>query len=480
MSAGPRPAERGGGATLADSAYDVVIIGSGPGGYVAAIRAAQLGMSVACVEKDRLGGVCLNIGCIPTKALLRNAEVLQLFARAKEWGVSFENFRADFGEAVRRSRKVADKMTRGVESLFKKNRIVHVKGTGRLVASDRVEVSGPAGAKQTLTAKKGVVLATGSRPREIPSVPMDGTLVISSTEAMLRESAPARLAVIGAGAVGVEFADIYAAYGTQVTIIEMLPQILPLEDEEISAVLARAFRRRGITMLTSAKVERLEKADGAARLGVSAGGKAETVEADAVLVAVGRQANVEGIGLEEAGVQVERGFIKVDGELRTTARGVYAIGDCIGGSLWAHKAMAEGIAVVEGLAGLDASVNYASMAGCTYCHPQVASVGLTEKQARERGLDIKVGRFPFLASGKASALGETEGLVKIVADAKTGELLGVHIVGAEATEMIAEASLARSHEAIVESVYRTVHAHPTLSEMMGEAALATDGHAIHI
>jgi dihydrolipoamide dehydrogenase len=466
---------------MADTTFDLVVVGSGPGGYVAAIRAAQLGMKVACVEKDKLGGVCLNIGCIPTKALLRNAEVIQIFQKAKEWGVSFENFRADWGEAVKRSRKVADKMNRGVDSLFKKNRIVHVQGTGRLASGGRVEVAGGDGKGQTLTATKGILLATGSRPREIPSMPMDGKVVISSTEAMLREEAPERLAIIGAGAVGVEFADIYAAYGTQVTLIEMLPQILPLEDEEIVQVLARAFRRRGIAMMTSAKVERLEKVGGVARLSVAADGKTETVEADVVLVAVGRQANVEGIGLEKAGVQVERGFIKVDGRLETTARGVYAVGDCIGGSLWAHKAMAEGIACVEAVAGLkDARVDYGSMAGCTYCHPQVASVGLTERKAREQGLEIKVGKFPFLASGKATALGETDGLVKIVADAKTGELLGVHIVGAEATELIAEASLARSHEAIVESVHRTVHAHPTLSEMMGEAALATDGHAIHI
>jgi dihydrolipoamide dehydrogenase len=465
---------------LPDSAFDLVIVGSGPGGYVAAIRAAQLGLSVACVEKDRLGGVCLNIGCIPTKALLRNAEILQLFGRAKEWGVSFENFRADFGEAVKRSRKVADKMNRGVESLFKKNKVTHVQGTGRLVAPNRVEVAGADGKAQTLTANKGVILATGSRPRELPFLRMDGKVVISSTEAMLRESPPKRLAVIGAGAVGVEFADIYAAYGTEVTIVEMLPQILPLEDEEIAAVLARAFRRRGIQMLTSAKVEKAEQKDGVARLTVSVDGKPETVEAEAVLVAIGRQANVEGIGLEKAGVQLERGFIKVDANFKTTARSVYAIGDCIGGSLWAHKAMAEGIAVVEQIAGQRSEVLYASMAGCTYCHPQVASVGLTEKKAREQGLNIKVGKFPYLASGKAAALGETEGMVKIVSEATTGELLGVHIVGAEATEMIAEASLARSHEAIVESIHRTVHAHPTLSEMMGEAALATEGHAIHI
>ena len=469
------------GAPMADATYDLVVVGSGPGGYVAAIRAAQLGLSVACVEKDKLGGVCLNIGCIPTKALLRNAEVLQLFARAKEWGVSFENFRADWSEAVKRSRQVADKMNRGVEFLFKKNKVTHIKGTGRLAGADRVEVTGADGKVQTLTAKKGVVLATGSRPREIPGMAMDGKVVISSTEAMLREETPRRLAIIGAGAVGVEFADIYAAYGTQVTLIEMLPQILPLEDEEISAVVARAFKKRKLTLLTGAKVERLERKDGKATLAVTVDGKTESVEADAVLVAVGRQANVEGIGLEKAGVQVEHGFVKVDDRLRTTARGVFAIGDMIGGSLWAHKAMAEGVAVVEWLAGVEgAGVGYASMAGCTYCHPQVASVGLTERKAREQGREVKVGKFPFTASGKAAALGETEGLVKIVADAKTGELLGVHIVGAEATEMIAEASLARSHEAIVESVHRTVHAHPTLSEMMGEAALATDGHAIHL
>ncbi len=467
---------------MPDSAYDLVVVGSGPGGYVAAIRGAQLGMSVACVERDKLGGVCLNIGCIPTKALLRNAEIVQLFARAKEWGVAFENFRADFGEEVRRSRRVADKMNKGVEFLFRKNRVTHVQGTGRLVAEGRVEVTGPDGKRQTLAAKKGIILATGSRPRELPGMPMDGETVISSTEAMLRMEAPRRMAIIGAGAVGIEFADIYAAYGTQVTVIEMLPQILPQEDEEISAILARSFRKRGMTLMTSARVSGLEKRNGQVRLAVGQqDGKTEAVDADVVLVAVGRQANVEGIGLEKAGVQVDRGFIKVDDRLRTTARGVYAIGDCIGGPLWAHKAMAEGVAAVESLAGVgDAGVNYASMAGCTYCHPQVASVGLTEAEARKRGLDIKVGKFPFTASGKAAALGETEGMVKLIAEAKTGELVGVHIIGAEATEMIAEASLARSHEAIVESVHRTVHAHPTLSEAMGEAALAAEGHAIHI
>lgn len=466
---------------MADTAYDLIVIGSGPGGYVAAIRAAQLGLRVACVEKDKLGGVCLNIGCIPTKALLRNAEILALFGRAKEWGVSFESFRADWGEAVKRSRKVADKMNKGVEFLFKKNKITHVQGEGRLLGGQRVEVKGQDGKTQTLSAAKGIILATGSRPREIPFMPMDGQVVISSTEAMLRESTPKRLAIIGAGAVGVEFADIYAAYDTKVTLIEMLPQILPLEDEEIAAVVARSFKKRGMTLMTAAKVEKFEKRGGVARLAVAADGKTEIVEAEAVLVAVGRQANVEGIGLEKAGVQLERGFVKVDGRFQTTAKGIYAIGDCIGGSLWAHKAMAEGVAVAEAVGNAaTAPVSYVSMAGCTYCHPQVASVGLTEKKAREQGLDIKVGKFPYTASGKAAALGETEGLVKIVSDAKTGELLGVHIVGAEATEMIAEASLARSHEAIVESVHRTVHAHPTLSEMMGEAALAAEGHAIHI
>lgn len=465
---------------MADTAYDLIVIGSGPGGYVGAIRAAQLGLRVACVERDKLGGVCLNIGCIPTKALLRNAEILQLFARSKEWGVSFENFRADFSEAVKRSRKVADKMNKGVEFLFKKNKVTHVQGSGSLLGDGRVEVTAADGKKQTLTATKGIILATGSRPRELPFMPMDGKVVISSTEAMLRENAPKRLAIIGAGAVGVEFADIYAAYNTQVTLIEMLPQILPLEDEEIAAVVARSFKKRGMTLMTSAKVEKFEKQGGVARLAVAVDGKTETVEAEAVLVAVGRQANVEGIGLEKAGVQVERGFVKVDRRFQTTAKGIYAIGDCIGGSLWAHKAMAEGVAVAESLAGETPEVSYASMAGCTYCHPQVASVGLTEKAAREQGLSIKVGKFPYLASGKATALGETEGMVKVIADARTGELLGVHIVGAEATEMIAEASLARSHEAVVESVHRTVHAHPTLSEMMGEAALAAEGHAIHI
>ncbi len=466
---------------MADTAYDLIVVGSGPGGYVAAIRAAQLGLRVACVEKDKLGGVCLNIGCIPTKALLRNAEILRLFGRAKEWGISFENLRADWSEAVKRSRRVADKMNKGVEFLFKKNKITHVPGTGALLGGGRVEVTGGDGKTQTLGATKAIILATGSRPREIPFMPMDGQVVISSTEAMLRESTPKRLAIIGAGAVGIEFADVYAAYGTQVTVIEMLPQILPLEDEEIAAVVARSFKKRGMTLMTAARVEKFEKAGGAAKLTVTADGKAETVEADAVLVAVGRQANTEGIGLEKAGVTLERGFVKVDGRFQTTAKGIYAIGDCIGGSLWAHKAMAEGIAVAETIGGAEsAAVSYESMAGCTYCHPQVASVGLTEKQAREQGLNVKVGKFPYMASGKATALAETEGLVKIVADAKTGELLGVHIVGAEATEMIAEASLARSHEAIVDSVHRTVHAHPTLSEMMGEAALATEGHAIHI
>ncbi|HWP35425.1 MAG TPA: dihydrolipoyl dehydrogenase [Thermodesulfobacteriota bacterium] len=467
---------------MPETAYDLVVIGSGPGGYVAAIRAAQLGLSVACVERDKLGGVCLNIGCIPTKALLRNAEVVRLFGRAKEWGVSFENFRADFGEAVRRSRAVAERMHKGVEFLFRKNKVVHVQGTGRLLGDGRVAVTGADGKPgPTLVARKGIVLATGSRPRELPAVPMDGRTVISSTEAMLREEAPRSLAIVGAGAVGVEFADIYGAYGTQVTLIEMLPQILPLEDEEISALLARAFRKRGMTLLTSARVERLERRDGLCRLHVSVDGKAQAVDAEVVLVAVGRQANVEGIGLEEAGVAVERGFVKVDGQLRTTAPGVYAIGDCIGGQLWAHKAMAEGIAAVEAIAGVgEARVDYSSMAGCTYCHPQVASVGLTEARARQQGFDVAVGKFPFSASGKAAALGETEGLVKVVADAKTGELLGVHIIGAEATEMIAEASLARSHEAIVESVHRTVHAHPTLSEALAEAAAAACGRAIHV
>jgi dihydrolipoamide dehydrogenase len=460
---------------MARHTFDVAVVGTGPGGYVAAIRCAQLGLSVATVEDDRPGGVCLNWGCIPTKALLRNAEVVGLFGRAAEFGIKVTGFEASYAEAIQRSRRVADRMAKGVEFLFRKNKITLFPGRGVLRARDTVEVTGASGT-ETLTVK-AVILATGSEPKSLPGVALDEKTVISSNGAVRSERKPASLVVIGAGAVGVEFADVYAAYGAKVTVLEALPRIVPIEDEDCSKELARAFGRRGITLKTGVKVASV-KPGGPGAIVETDGGK---LEAELVLMAVGRAAKVAGLGLEALGIQLDRGFVKVSSRMETGAKGVYAIGDMAGPPLLAHKAMAEGVAAAEAIAGRDPRpVDYANVPSCTYCRPQLASLGATEAKARENGRDVAVGKFPFTASGKAVALGETDGFVKVVADKATGELLGVHIVGPEATEIIHEFAVGRTLEATLEEIVHTIHAHPTLSEAALEATLGALGQAIHL
>lgn len=460
--------------------FDVVVVGTGPGGYVSAIRCAQLGLSVAAVEDDRPGGVCLNWGCIPTKALLRNAEVVSLFGRAAEFGITLGDWTADYAQAIQRSRRVADRMAKGVEFLLRKNKITLVRGRGVLSGRNLVEVAGQDGT-QSLEASRAVILATGSEPKSLPGVTIDERVVISSNGAVRNETKPAALIVIGAGAVGMEFADIYAAYGVEVTVLEALPRVLPIEDEEVSTQVARLFARRGITLRTAVSVKAVTAgADGVA-VELEAEGKAERLRAEQVLVAVGRTARTGSLGLEALGLSMERGFVRVSPTMETSVKGIYAIGDMAGRQLLAHKAMAEGVVAAEAIAGrAPRPVDYDNVPSCTYCRPQVASIGQSEARARQSGREIAVGRFPFTANGKAVAMGEAEGFLKVVADEGSGELLGVHIVGPEATEMIHEFAVGRTLEATLEDIVHTIHAHPTLSEAALEATLAALGQAIHI
>jgi len=464
---------------VAAQRFDVVVVGTGPGGYVAAIRCAQLGLSVAAIEDDRPGGVCLNWGCIPTKALLRNAEIVGLFQRAEEFGVTVGQWTADYAQAVQRSRRVADRMAKGVEFLFRKNKITLVPGTGTLKARNVVEVKGKDGA-ETLEAK-AIILATGSEPRSLPGVAIDEKQVISSNGAVRIEATPASLIVIGAGAVGMEFADVYGAYGVPVTVLEALPRVLPIEDEEVSALLARVFSRRGMTIRTGVRVQKVSPGKAGLTVEIEAEGKAERLEAEQVLMAVGRASRTKGLGLEALGVASERGLVTVGPTMETSVKGIFAVGDMTGRQMLAHKAMAEGVVAAEAIAGRSPRpVDYDNVPSCTYCRPQVASIGLSEAKARTNGREIAVGRFPFTANGKAVALGETEGFLKVVADKRTGEILGVHIVGSEATEMIHEFAVGRTLEATLEEIIHTIHAHPTLSEAALEATLAALGQAIHI
>jgi dihydrolipoamide dehydrogenase len=454
----------------------VVVVGTGPGGYVCAIRAAQLGLTVAAVEDDRPGGVCLNWGCIPTKALLRNAEVVHLFEKAETFGITVQGMKADYAAAVQRSRSVADRMAKGVEFLFRKNKITLVPGTGTLKSKSVVEVRGNDGTT-TLEAGRAVILGTGSEPKSLPGVAIDEKTVISSNGAVRNEAKPKSIVVIGAGAVGVEFADVYRSYGVDVTLLEALPRIVPIEDEEVSTQLTRSLSRRGITIKAGVKVSAVKQLGGSVVVETDGG----RFEAEQILMAVGRGARTKGVGLEALGVTLERGFVKVSPMMETSVKGVYAIGDMAGAPLLAHKAMAEGVVAAEAVAGKNPRpVDYGNVPSCTYCRPQVASLGLTEAKAKEGGREVAVGKFPFTASGKAVALGETEGFVKVVADKKTGEILGVHIIGPEATEIIHEFAVGRTLEATVDEIMHTIHAHPTLSEAALEATLATLGQAIHI
>jgi dihydrolipoamide dehydrogenase len=470
-----------GGERMADPHYNLLIVGGGPGGYTAAIRGAQLGMRTAIVERERIGGVCLNWGCIPTKALLRNAEVLRTFHRAEEWGISCDNLQVDFGKIISRSRSVSDRIVKGVEYLMKKNRIDVISGSGRLAGPGTVEVRGGRDSPLKLRADH-VILATGARPRTLPGVTIDRKRVITSTEAMSLASRPASMVIIGAGAIGVEFAYFYNTLGTSVTLVEMLPGILPLEDRELTRQLESSLKKQGIDVMTETKVEAVTPSAFDVRVALrGADGSSGTVTGEIALMAIGVRGNVEDLGLEEAGVSVENGNIKVDADYRTNVAGLYAIGDVIGPPWLAHVASAEGIHCVEAIAGRNpVPLDYNSVPGCTYCHPQIASVGLTEEKAKQTGHELRIGRFPMRPLGMAVAIGESEGMVKLIFDSKYGELLGAHILGSDATEMIAELVVAKNLEATAEGLFRTIHAHPTLSEAVMEAAAAAFGEAINI
>jgi dihydrolipoamide dehydrogenase len=459
-----------------------VVIGAGPGGYVCAIRAAQLGLKTAIVDKQWLGGVCLNVGCIPSKALLKNAEVAHtLRERSKEFGFSFENLRLDYSVAVKRSRQVSERLTRGVAFLMKKNNIAVYMGSARLSARDTVVVTDKDGKSSELKAKN-IVIATGASVAVPAAWPVDGEKVVTYLEAILQEKRPESAIIIGAGAIGVEFATIWSAYGSKVTIVEMLPRLLPLEDEEISAELKKAFEKRGIQCLTGHKVEAVEATATGARVTVSAEGQTQVLEAEQALVAIGFRPNSRNLGLEEVGVAVDaRGFILVDEHMATNVPGIWAIGDVTGKLMLAHVASAMGIVCAESIAGVETvTLDYRMMPRATYCQPQVASFGLTEAQARAEGYEVKVGRFPFQANGKALGLGESGGFVKIISDARYGEILGAHMIGPEVTELLPELTLAQRMELTPAEIARNVHAHPTLSEVLMEAAHAAEGHAIHI
>ena len=461
--------------------FDVIVVGGGPAGYVCAIRAAQLGLATAVIEKEKLGGVCVNIGCIPTKALLHSAYVAGLVAHdAKELGVEVGSVKTDYGVAMRRSRKVSEQNSKGVEFLMKKHKITVIKGSGVLGRNRTVKVG-----KDEYQARKAVVLATGSRVKGIPQIGLEinKTTVISSDEALFLEQVPKTLTVIGAGAVGCEFADIFHAFGSKVTLIEALPRILPLEDAESSDALTKSYKKRGITVYAGAKVKKANVAKDKVALEVEAGGKTETIESEKVLMAAGRAVNTENLGLQEAGVQLnDRGFIKVNhATLETSASGVYAIGDVAGPPMLAHKGSREGMVVAERIAGHHPQpIKYDNVPSVTYCHPEVASIGLTEDQVKERKLEYQVGRFPFSANGRARTSNETEGFVKIIRDKKYGEILGAHIVGGHASEIIHELAVARENEYTVEEVDLAIHAHPTLSEAIAEAALDSMGRVVHI
>lgn len=467
---------------MADSNFDIVVIGAGPGGYVAAIRAAQLGYNTACVEEGNLGGVCLNIGCIPTKALLESAAMITHLGHARDFGITVGEIKTDLAQAVKRSRQVSERLVKGIGFLFKKNKVTHLQGRGRLAGKGKVEVTGKDGKSQTVTARH-VIIATGSRPRDLPFLKIDHDRVWDSTDAMMAQTPPKTLAIVGAGAIGCEFADVYAAFGTQVTIVEVADRILPLEDKDCSAVVEKSYRKRGMTVLTGTRLEKAEIGKDSVKLTVKTPkGETQVIEAERVLSAIGRAPLVEDIGLDKAGVKLdERGFIAIDRQMKTNVEGIYAIGDVAGPPLLAHKGSHEGVQCVEAIHGdPHAGIDYGNIPNCTYCHPEVASVGLTEAQAREKGYDIEVGAFPWTANGRALTAGETDGFVKIIRDKKYSEVLGAHIVGPHATELIAEFVVGRHLESTAEEMDRAMHPHPTLSEAIGEAALASLGHALHI
>ncbi len=463
---------------MAAQEFDMVVIGAGPGGYVAAIRGAQLGLSVACVEREHLGGICLNWGCIPTKAMLRSSEVFHLMHRAKEFGLKCDGVEYDLDAVVKRSRGVAKQLSGGIGHLFKKNKVTTIMGTAKLAGKGKVAVTTDKG-EQVLTAK-AIVVATGARARNLPGLEADGERVWNYKHALVPPHMPKELLVIGSGAIGIEFASFYNTLGAKTTVVEVMDRVLPVEDAEISAFAKKQFVKQGMTIMEKAIVKKLDRAKDKVTAHIEVGGKVETKVFDTVISAVGIVGNTEDLGLEEAGVTIDRTHVITDEYCRTGVEGVYAIGDIAGAPWLAHKASHEGTMVAELIAGGDPHpIKPGSIAGCTYCHPQVASVGLTEAKAKEAGFDIKVGRFPFIGNGKAIALGESEGMVKTIFDAKTGELLGAHMIGAEVTELIQGYIVGRQLETTEEDLMATVFPHPTLSEMMHESVLDAYGRAIH-
>lgn len=461
--------------------YDVIVLGSGPGGYVAAIRAAQLGMTVGVVEKEELGGICLNWGCIPTKALLKSAQVFDYLKHASDYGIAMEaSPSADLPAMVKRSRDVAAGMSKGIQFLFKKNKIDHLNGRGKLLPGKKVEVTGEDG-KTTTYAAKHIIIATGARSRQLDNLKQDGKKVIGYRQAMVLEKQPASMVVVGSGAIGAEFAYFYQTIGTEVTLVEFMPNIVPLEDEEVSKQLERSFKKIKMKIMTSSTVESVDTSGKLCRVTIKTPKGEETVEAEIVLSAVGISANIEDIGLEETGIKTDKGKIIVDAYYKTNVEGYYAIGDVVPGPALAHVASAEGIICVEKIAGhTPEPLDYNNIPGCTYTWPEVASVGFTEKAAKDAGYELKIGKFPFSASGKASAAGTKDGFVKVIFEAKYGELLGVHMIGANVTEMIAEAVVARKLETTGHELIKAVHPHPTMSEAIMEAAAAAYGEVIHL
>lgn len=468
-------------------AYDVIVLGSGPGGYPAAIRASQLGFKVAIIEKESLGGVCLNWGCIPTKALIKSAQVYDYMKHSASYGINATGVQHDFGAVIKRSRGVADKMSKGVQFLMKKNKIDVIMGYGKIKAKGQIEVTAADGSKQVVEAKN-IIIATGGRSRALPNLPQDGKKVIGYREAMVLPEQPKSLIVVGSGAIGVEFAYVYNSMGTKVTIVEFMPRIVPVEDEDISKELEKQYKKQGIEIMTNASVESVDTNGAGVKATVKKqDGSVVVLEADVLLSAVGVVANIENIGLEENGIKTEKGKIIVDKFQQTSVPGIYAIGDCSPGQALAHVAAKEGINAAEHIGYLEKkfhhlpeAMDYNNIPGCTYCIPEIASVGYTEKAAKDAGYDIKVGKFPFMASGKASAAGATEGFIKVIYDAKYGEFLGCHMIGTNVTEMIAEAVVARKLETTAHEILNAVHPHPTMSEGLKEATAAAYGEAIDI
>jgi dihydrolipoamide dehydrogenase len=459
--------------------YDVVVLGSGPGGYPAAIRASQLGKKVAIIEKESLGGICLNWGCIPTKALLKSAQVYEYMKHAQAYGINATGTH-DFGAVVGRSRGVADKMTKGITFLMKKNKIDVIMGFGKMVGPTKIEVSAADGIRQIVEGKN-IIIATGGRARELPNLPVDGVKIIEYRKAMSLATQPKSMIVVGSGAIGVEFAYFYNSMGTKVTIVEFMPRIVPVEDEDISKELEKQYKKSGITIMTNAEVTKVDTSGEGVKATVKTAAGEQILEADIVLSAVGVIANIEGIGLEQVGIKTEKGKIIVDAMQQTSVKGVYAIGDCTPGQALAHVATKEAINAAEHIAGHHPeAIDYNNIPGCTYCTPEIASVGYTEAKAKEAGYEVKVGKFPFVASGKASAAGATEGFVKVIFDAKYGEFLGCHMIGANVTEIIAEAVVARKLETTAHEILNAIHPHPTMSEGLKEATAAAYGEAIDI